>query len=222
MFWWGAGLFQSASSVAETSNSWCNCGTSGIRSWRSTPLNERLSREARSEGIDACFGSAENPPNHLRTGSFGAVFLNGDLSTVHDPKAAIQNARRLLEPGGYLLAEVPNHGSYSARRLGPPWYLWEAGIRINYFTTKSLSRLIEEGGCDIKEIVYRRYIAQFTREQMRDEQERWDRLYSNSKQVDRNIPPRKSSIRSRLDFARTIFVPLPAGKYPETVGIIST
>ena len=104
-------------------------------------------------------GSAENPPNQLRTGTFDAVFLNGDLPKAHDPKAALQNARRLLEPGGYLLAEVPNHGSYSARRLGPTWSLWEAGIRLNYFTPKSLSRLIEEGGCEIKEILYRRYVA---------------------------------------------------------------
>ena len=181
--------------------------------------SERLLREARSEGIDAWPGSAEHPPNQLRTRTFDAVFLNGDLSTAHDPKAALQNARQLLHPGGYLLAEVPNHGAYSARRLGPAWSLWDAGIHVNFFTAKSLSRFIEEAGCEVKEILYRRYVAQFTKEQMRDEQEIWDHLYSSSNRMDQEIPPRKSSTDLWLDFVRTIFLP-PAGKY-EMVAIIS-
>ena len=173
-----------------------------------------------AKGLDVWPGSAENPPKQVLSRTFDAVFLNGDLPMALEPRAALQNARRLLKSGGYLFAEVPNHGAYSARRLGPTWSLWEAGIHINYFTTKSLSRFIEEAGCEVKEILYRRYVAQFTREQMLDEQEIWDRLYSSSNRMDRNIPRRKSSVDLWLDFVRTIFLP-PAWKY-EVVGIIST
>ena len=137
-----------------------------------------------------------------------------------EPRAALQNARRLLKRGGFLFAEVPNHGSYSARRLGPAWSLWEAGIHINYFTSKSLSRFIEEAGCEVRDVLYRRYVAQFTKAQMRDEQEIWDRLYSSLNRQDQKIPRRKSPVDLWLDFVRTMFLP-PARKY-EMLAIIST
>jgi SAM-dependent methyltransferase len=181
--------------------------------------NERVCRDARAKELDVWPGSAENPPEQAVTRTFDALFLNGGLAMAIEPKAAIQDAVRLLKSGGYLFAEVPNHGAYSARRLGPAWSLWDAGININYFTSKSLSRFIEEAGCEVKEVRYRRYVAQFTSEQMRNEQAIWDHLYSSSNQTDQNIPPRKSSVDLWLDFLRTMF--LSADRKYETVGIIS-
>ena len=182
-------------------------------------LNEQLCRDAQARGFDVWHGSAENPPEQVLRRTFDAVFLNQDLPKVTEPRAALENARRLLKSGGYLFAEVPNHGAYSARRLGPAWSLWEAGIHINYFTCKSLTRLIEEAGCEVKEILYRRYILQFTSEQLRDEQEIWDRMYSGSSRLGQNRPRRKSSVDLWLDLLRTIFL-RPEQKY-EVVGIIS-
>jgi SAM-dependent methyltransferase len=181
--------------------------------------SERLCRDARAQGLDVWHGSAENPPQQVLARTFDAVFLNGDLPMALEPKAALQNARSFLKSGGYLFAEVPNHGAFSARRLGPTWALWDAGVHINFFTSKSLTRFIEQAGCEVKEVLYRRYVAQFTSEQMREEQEIWDRLYSSSNRTDQKIPRRKSSVDLWLNFVRTIFLP-SAGKY-EIVGLIT-
>ena len=185
-----------------------------------TDRNEDVCRNACAMGLEVWSGCAENLPKQAMTRTFDAVFLNRDLPMALEPRAALRNARSLLKPGGYLLAEVPNHAAYSARRLGPTWCLWEAGIHINYFTSKSLSRFIEEAGCEVRDVLYRRYVAQFTKAQMRDEQEIWDRLYSSLNRQDQKIPRRKSPVDLWLDFVRTMFLP-PARKY-EMLAIIST
>jgi SAM-dependent methyltransferase len=182
--------------------------------------NERLRLDARAKGLELWPGCAEDLPKQATERAFDAVFLNRLLPMALEPRAALQNARRLLKPGGYLFAEVPNHGSYSARRLGPAWSLWEAGIYINYFTTKSLSRFIQDAGCEVKDVLYRRYIPQFTAEQMRHEQAIWDRLYSSLDRKNQTRPRRKSSIDLWLDLLRTNFLP-PAEKY-EIVAIVSS
>jgi SAM-dependent methyltransferase len=182
--------------------------------------NEQRCRDAQALGIEVWHGSAENPPEQVLKRTFDSVFLNQNLPKAMEPRAALQNARRLLKSGGYLFAEVPNHDAYSARRLGPAWSLWEAGIHINYFTCKSLTRLIDEAGCEVKEILYRKYISQFTSEQLRNEQEIWDCLYSGSKLMNQTRRPRrKSSVDLWLDLLRTMFL-RPEQKY-EIVGIIS-
>jgi SAM-dependent methyltransferase len=182
--------------------------------------NERRRLDARAKGLELWPGSAEDLPIQATETAFDAIFLNRDLLTALEPRAALHNARRLLKSGGYLFAEVPNHGSYSARRLGPAWSLWEAGNYINYFTTKSLSRFIQDAGYEVKEVLYRRYITQFTAEQMRHEQEIWDRLYSSLDRKNQKLPRRKSSIDLWLDLLHTYFLP-PAEKY-EIVAIVST
>jgi SAM-dependent methyltransferase len=64
---------------------------------------------ARDQGIDVFKGSAEALPPEILETSFDAVFLSNALSGCLEPRVALENAHRLLQPGGHLFAEAPNH-----------------------------------------------------------------------------------------------------------------
>jgi SAM-dependent methyltransferase len=182
-------------------------------------LDEDACRQARARGRHVVSGSVEAPPGAIRDASFDAVFLNQVLQVCLEPRVAVQNACRLLKPGGHLFAEVPNHGAFSARRYGPAWALCNAGRHLNFLTTRSLSRLVGSTGCDISDIVYRQYVPQFAYSRLVLEREVWDRLYTDPNRIEGRRPPRKTTWDLWTGLVRTIFL-APTEKY-EIVGIVA-
>ena len=170
--------------------------------------------------VDVLVGSVEALPAELSGRSFDAVYLNRVLQDCREPREALRNACRLLEPGGTLFVEVANHGSDSARRYGAAWILCDAGRHINFFTAQSLSRFLRETGFEVEDILYRQYIPQFSSSRLAAEQEVWDRMYANRNRGDGRVPPRKSAADLWTGFLRTIFR-CPSEKN-EILGIVAS
>ncbi len=181
--------------------------------------DEEAGRRGSAPGDDVLVGSIEALPAELSGRSFDAVYLNRVLQDCREPREALRNACQLLEPGGTLFAEVANHESDSARRYGAAWILCDAGRHINFFTAQSLSRFLREMGFEVEDILFRQYIPQFSGSRLAAEQDVWDRMYADSKQGDRRVPPRKSSADLWTGFLRTIF--LPPRQKNEILGIIA-
>ena len=154
-----------------------------------------------------------------RRSSLDAIVLNLVLQGCRDPRVALQNAQELLVPGGTLFVEVPNNACYSARRFGPAWSLCNAGRHLNFFTEGSLCRLVKSTGYDVRDILYRQYIPQFTCSRLISEQLIWDRLFAGRSQPNHGLHPRKSTIDLWTGLAQTMFQQ-PSAKY-EIVGIIA-
>src|SRR5262249_1493434 len=57
-------------------------------------------------------------------GRYDVVSMFHYLEHVLDPAAEIAAAREVLEPGGYLVIEVPEPDSVIGRALGPLWVNW--------------------------------------------------------------------------------------------------
>jgi 2-polyprenyl-3-methyl-5-hydroxy-6-metoxy-1,4-benzoquinol methylase len=53
--------------------------------------------------------------------SFDVVFANHVVEHLAEPRAAFEDFRQLLKPGGLLVGFVPNGGGKSARRQGARW-----------------------------------------------------------------------------------------------------
>jgi SAM-dependent methyltransferase len=138
---------------------------------------------ARDRGIEVLFGAADSPPTEVFERSFDVVFLNRVLPGCLEPRLALQNAHRLLKPGGHLLAEVPNHNAYMAHRGGPAWSLFEAGRNVNFLTANSLSKFVASTGFDVKDLFYRQMVPQFSRSRIIEEHEIANRIYGNSRPV---------------------------------------
>jgi SAM-dependent methyltransferase len=93
-------------------------------------------------------------PLPFADGTFDAVAALSTLQYLFDPEAFLREARRVLQPGGRLLVEVPNL-AYLPQRLRlllgrpPRTSCWARGIdggNLHYFTAASLAALLRGAG----------------------------------------------------------------------------
>jgi 2-polyprenyl-3-methyl-5-hydroxy-6-metoxy-1,4-benzoquinol methylase len=82
------------------------------------------------------------PHADLPDESFDVVTMWSSLEHVHDPRAVVRAARRLLRPGGRLIVAVPNFGGWSSRFFREDWFGVELPRHLTYYTPSSLSRLL--------------------------------------------------------------------------------
>lgn len=98
-------------------------------------VSEVAIAKAKEKGIEIFKADAENLP--FQDNHFDVVLLMETLNHVHDPLAALQEARRVLKPDGILLGSVPH------RNLEK--YLWEeAKPHHPYHTLESLGELLDK------------------------------------------------------------------------------
>lgn len=142
------------------------CGTGGITmvvnaGKRNTVIaiepDEDRANLARSRGLDVhqrFFDEAfieEQAP-------FDVVMLSDVLEHLADPTAMLKLVARALKPGGLMLLSVPNvaHWTVRASLLIGRFEYKSAGImdatHLRWFTTKSLCRLIEAAGFEVRSV----------------------------------------------------------------------
>lgn len=109
-----------------------------------TELSEVSSRYAVGLGIPVHRVSLERCPED--DASFDVVTLYHSLEHMTDPLATLKAARRLLRPGGYLLVEVPNFGSWQARLFRDAWFYLDLPRHLYHFTPDTLAKTVSEAG----------------------------------------------------------------------------
>ncbi len=80
------------------------------------------------------------------SGSFDAVTLWHVLEHMADPREVLRHAHRVLTPGGRLLVEVPNFGSWQARLGGKIWYHLDVPRHLLHFDRGTLDHLLSSCG----------------------------------------------------------------------------
>lgn len=88
-------------------------------------------------------------------GGFDWITSYHSLEHIYDPKGSLLRFSHLLKPGGHLYLGVPNFDSLPARLWGPYWYNLSVPIHINFFSPRSLERLLGEAGFRITKLQYR-------------------------------------------------------------------
>lgn len=68
------------------------------------------------------------------------------LEHIEDPRIFLQEISRILIPGGYLLINVPDAGSMSAKITGKKWHALLPPEHWFYFNRKSLRHLLKSHG----------------------------------------------------------------------------
>lgn len=88
---------------------------------------------------------------------FDAIFFNDVLEHLIDPKEALRIAKQYLRKSGYVIASIPNILYFPAIYMilkQQDWKYEDSGIldntHLRFFTKKSVGRLFEESGYDIK------------------------------------------------------------------------
>lgn len=78
-------------------------------------------------------------------GSFDVVTLWDVIEHTTDPRAVLERCRALLKPGGILVVNYPDIGSWIARLLGRRW-LFLTSVHLYYFERRTIRLMLEKTG----------------------------------------------------------------------------
>ena len=84
-------------------------------------------------------------------GSFDVVTLWDVIEHTPDPGAVLDRCRELLKPGGLLVVNYPDIGSWIARALGRRW-LFLTSVHLWYFDRVTIARLMTSRGFEVRVI----------------------------------------------------------------------
>jgi SAM-dependent methyltransferase len=88
----------------------------------------------------------------LPEGYFDVVSMQDCLEHFPDPLGALEKTRRILRPGGALLAVTPNVGSWLARVQRRSWISLKFPEHVVLYSRATLHRALEATGFHIEEM----------------------------------------------------------------------
>ena len=110
-------------------------------------LSDWSSRIARSRGLTVHQEPLESLARRL-PGAFDIITLLGVIEHFASPRTEVAHMARLLAPGGVLVTWTGDVDSVLSRLLGRRWWYWQ-GQHIQYFTRRSLHKLVVDAGLEI-------------------------------------------------------------------------
>ncbi|MFH1420106.1 MAG: class I SAM-dependent methyltransferase [Planctomycetota bacterium] len=78
--------------------------------------------------------------------SFDVITMYETLEHVYHPKATLDEAYRILKPGGRLVVEVPDFGSPLRKLFGRFWFALMVPAHLHHFTKRSLRDVVTAAG----------------------------------------------------------------------------
>lgn len=84
--------------------------------------------------------------SNLPAQQFDVITMWDVLEHTHRPVAILQEAKRLLKPGGLLIFSIPDLDSKEAASFGPAWIGFDAPRHLHLFHNQSLRLLLAAAG----------------------------------------------------------------------------
>jgi hypothetical protein len=76
-----------------------------------------------------------------------------------DPRATLTEMARVTRDGGWLAISLPNAGCWEPSVFGRHWYAWEPPRHLQFFTPRSIRRLVEDCGFRDVQIIHQRNVS---------------------------------------------------------------
>lgn len=100
----------------------------------------------RRYGVDIRQGTLDQ--QHFTPGSFDVVTLWDVLEHVPDPTKTLTDVAAMVKPGGHLVVNYPDMGSWIARLMGKRW-VFVLNVHLYYFTQQTMKKLLDKVGFDV-------------------------------------------------------------------------
>jgi 2-polyprenyl-3-methyl-5-hydroxy-6-metoxy-1,4-benzoquinol methylase len=87
--------------------------------------------------------------------AFDAITLVELLEHLREPRALLAECRRILRPGGVVMATTPNGASWTAAVMGARWDVFSLngmGGHVSFFNPGSLRLLAERAGFEVSRL----------------------------------------------------------------------
>lgn len=109
----------------------------------------------RQQGLKAEIGDLESMP--FEEGTFRVVIMKHVLEHTPDPRGALKEAYRILQPGGALFIAVPHAGYSKAQRNPIKSRFYRPDCKggnehFVYYSPKTLGRLLEQAGYRVRKV----------------------------------------------------------------------
>ena len=103
----------------------------------------------RHYGLDIKAGTVFD--QHYASAEFDVVTVWDVLEHVEDPKRFLDECHRVLKPGGLLVVNYPDIGSWIARAMGRRW-VFLISVHLYYFTRQTMGEMLRRTGFEVAEI----------------------------------------------------------------------
>lgn len=100
-------------------------------------------------GITIRQGSLFDQP--YEEGTFDVITLWDVIEHTPDPRAVLDRCRALLKPGGILVVNYPDIGSWIARILGRRW-LFLTSVHLYYFDRRTIRMILDKAGYTVETV----------------------------------------------------------------------
>ena len=115
-------------------------------------------------------------PQAITEKKFDVVLMSHVLEHFIDINAAIDNAKNLLKDDGILVIEVPNFKALGFDKYLEGWPISEIPRHVNFFTPKSLKKLLKQHSIEVVDEKYLYYCRQFSNHFLQQEEDIWAAL----------------------------------------------
>jgi methionine biosynthesis protein MetW len=112
-----------------------NCEVYGVE------INPRDVTICKKKGFNVFCGNLRDA--QFQTNFFDVIILWHVLEHLDSPKEILQEAFRILRPGGKIFIYTPNAESYLSRLFGKYWIGWHVPFHFYHFTERAIEKLVQ-------------------------------------------------------------------------------
>jgi 2-polyprenyl-3-methyl-5-hydroxy-6-metoxy-1,4-benzoquinol methylase len=88
---------------------------------------------------------------HYEPGTFDVITLWDVVEHAPSPRDLIQHCSALLKPGGLLIVNYPDIGSWIARLMRRQW-LFLTSVHLHYFNRRTMKKLLSDHGFEVTKV----------------------------------------------------------------------
>lgn len=117
-------------------------------------FSDDAAQRARSRGLAVRTGTVEQADAPVQPVDVVAAWMV--LEHLHEPVAALAKIRTWVKPGGYLVASVPDAGSWLRGWFGSRWYALHLPNHLYHYSPQTMALVLRRAGWELQQVTWQK------------------------------------------------------------------